>query len=220
MNATANTLTYRELQAKLKDFKAQGLTDIKLNSKQNILQLEYDRIIVNLEQEAQAVLDAATSGKSASGKDNYPFSSNTAQVENNVEYRINHLLAMNPSTAPSWLSKQYKVYVVDGVDYLPFELEQQLQGQICELACEWKMPTVDVQIVTQPCTETAPTTAQETKTTRHRKVEQRWQEYIRHQDTTIQQAAVNGVEILKCTGAFLQGFIEGLSASTRKKIRQ
>lgn len=38
------TLTYRQLQAALKPFKAQGLTTIKLNGKKEALQAEYDRL--------------------------------------------------------------------------------------------------------------------------------------------------------------------------------
>lgn len=37
-------MTYKELQAKLKEYKLQGLTEIKLNSKHELLQQEYDRI--------------------------------------------------------------------------------------------------------------------------------------------------------------------------------
>ena len=37
-------MTYKELQAALKTFKAQGLTDIKLNAPKVELQAEYDRL--------------------------------------------------------------------------------------------------------------------------------------------------------------------------------
>lgn len=48
MNKSRNkTMTYKELQAKLKEYKIQGLTTIKLNSKQALLQQEYDRLAVN-----------------------------------------------------------------------------------------------------------------------------------------------------------------------------
>ena len=37
-------MTYKELQAALKDLKSQGLTNIKLNAKKDELQAEYDRL--------------------------------------------------------------------------------------------------------------------------------------------------------------------------------
>ena len=37
-------MTYKELQTALKTFKAQGLTDIKLNAKKDELQAEYDHL--------------------------------------------------------------------------------------------------------------------------------------------------------------------------------
>lgn len=90
---------------------------------------------------------------------NYPFCENTVKVENKPgvtavkptversETTVNerstasdHQLfttriipAMSNKYAPSWLCKPYVVYVIDGVDYLPHELEVQLQGQVCQL---------------------------------------------------------------------------------------
>lgn len=94
-----------------------------------------------------------------SSNNNYPFCSNVVQVMNvkqtvaaveggairrhsvaRQETTVNDKLfttrvipAMNSKYAPSWLCKPYTVYVIDGVDYLPHELEAQLQGQVCQL---------------------------------------------------------------------------------------
>lgn len=46
-------MTYKELQAAVKGFKAQGLTTIKLNSKQEVLQVEYDRLTAVVELNGQ-----------------------------------------------------------------------------------------------------------------------------------------------------------------------
>lgn len=152
MNAAAatNQLSYKQLQAALKSYKEQGLTSIKLNSKQPVLQEELARIEEELKERAferitnatvkdeQPVTNSATSS-------NYPFCSNTVKVENKPTFErsettVNDKLfttrvipAMNSKYAPSWLCKPYTVYIIDGVDYLEHELEAQLQGQVCEL---------------------------------------------------------------------------------------
>jgi len=144
MTATTNNnqvLSYRELQAKLKELR-DNRHDVqcKLNSKAEVLQAEFDRIIQSIEKEAQQLLDSTThlsSSESEAEKvspvpvDNsstYPFSSNTVQIRNNVEYRTAHLPAMNPATCPSWLTKAHKVYWVDNgcgyeQDYLMWEID-------------------------------------------------------------------------------------------------
>lgn len=47
-------MTYKELQTALKQYKTQGLTTIKLNSKQALLQEEYDRLILDSEWQNKA----------------------------------------------------------------------------------------------------------------------------------------------------------------------
>ncbi|MBW4638982.1 MAG: hypothetical protein KME05_12235 [Gloeocapsa sp. UFS-A4-WI-NPMV-4B04] len=136
--ATTNQLSYKQLQAALKSYKDQGLTSIKLNGKQPVLQEEFDRITNATVKDEQPVTNSATAS-------NYPFCSNTVKVENKPTFErsettVNDKLfttrvipAMNSKYAPSWLCKPYTVYIIDGVDYLEHELEAQLQGQTCEL---------------------------------------------------------------------------------------
>ena len=50
------TMTYKELQTFLKDLKAQGLTNIKLNAKKDELQAEYDRLTATIEPETPETL--------------------------------------------------------------------------------------------------------------------------------------------------------------------
>ncbi len=193
----STALSYRDLQAKLKELKTQGHTlTCKLNAKHEVLHREYERVTNAMAQAAQAVLDAPAAQL-------YPFTSNTVQVNNNVEYRTTHLPAMNTNTAPTWLTKQHKVYIVDGVDYLPFELEQQLQGQVCELTCA--------------CASSRETKAQAAPLVQQQLRENAWNRYLSNQDPTVQQAATNGVEILKCAWAFTQGLMDGLKESNRRK---
>ena len=57
-------MTYKELQTELKFFKAQGLTDIKLNAKKDELQAEYDRLTATIEPETTEIdttIETATS---------------------------------------------------------------------------------------------------------------------------------------------------------------
>lgn len=175
--------SYKELQAALKTAKAEGLTTVKLNSKQEVLQAAYDLIYGN---KPEAVKEEALTGQATeltcdinAGYINtvheyeyaypltcqyvappiqaklndaiesscYPFCSNTVKVENKqvkeqvqVErsearelFIIKVIPAMDNKYAPSWLCKPMTVYVIDGVDYLPHELEMNLQGQCCEL---------------------------------------------------------------------------------------
>ncbi|MBW4636704.1 MAG: hypothetical protein KME05_00425 [Gloeocapsa sp. UFS-A4-WI-NPMV-4B04] len=128
LSSTSNQLSYKELQAALRTAKENGLTSIKLNSKMEVLQDEYNCI----------------TNKTVDSNSNYPFCENTVKVENKpVNERSvasdHHLFttkvipAMNSKYAPTWLCRPYVVYVIDGVDYLQGELEAQLQGQVCEL---------------------------------------------------------------------------------------
>ena len=48
-------MTYKELQAALKSFKAAGHTNIKLNSKKAALQAEYDRLTSPSQEQLEAV---------------------------------------------------------------------------------------------------------------------------------------------------------------------
>lgn len=139
MNAptTATTkLSYKELQAALKELREQGKTSIKLNSKQEVLEQEYERINNTSANDEPAVKDQCDT---SNGNSNYPFCSNTVKVENKPVKRSDELFAvkvipaMNSKYAPSWLCKNYTVYIIDGVEYLPHELEAQLQGQVCQL---------------------------------------------------------------------------------------
>lgn len=135
--AVSGKLTYKELQAALKSYKEQGFTGIKLNSKHCVLQEEFDRITNAAVKNEQPVTNSAT----ASNELSYPFCSNTVTVENKPAATASNdklfttkvLRAMDSKYAPSWLCKPYIMYVIDGVDYLPHELEAQLQGQVCEL---------------------------------------------------------------------------------------
>lgn len=135
------TLSYKELQAALKVFKAEGRTAIKLNAKQSVLQEEYARLTAVTETtgvyETSCPITSQWEGVPVQAKLNdavestcYPFNKNTVKVENKPALV---LPAMSSSRAPSWLCKPVTVYVVDGVDYLPFELEMNLKGQVCEL---------------------------------------------------------------------------------------
>ncbi len=136
-------LSYKELQAALKSYKEQGLTGIKLNSKMEVLQEEYARLTAVKEQEQPVT----------ASNSNYPFCENTVKVENKRSaasdqpakhrnerstasdqlFTTRVIPAMDSKYAPSWLTKPMTVYVIDGVDYFPYELEAQLQGQVCEL---------------------------------------------------------------------------------------
>lgn len=137
----SNKLSYKELQAALKSYKEQGLTGIKLNSKMEVLQEEYNRITnATVKDEAPATVNQTqlTQQPVTASNSNYPFCSNTVTVENKPVkdeqvFTTRVLPAMNSKYAPSWLCKPYTVYVIDGVDYLQGELEAQLQGQVCEL---------------------------------------------------------------------------------------
>jgi ParB family chromosome partitioning protein len=44
VETSSSSLSYKELQSKLKTLRANGLTSIKLNSKKSVLQAEYDRL--------------------------------------------------------------------------------------------------------------------------------------------------------------------------------
>lgn len=145
-------LTYKELQAALRTAKENGLTSIKLNSKQEVLQAAYDLIYnkpaavlkevlvgqcteltCDITSTSQHLITSAYTPEPVEAKlnNNYPFCSNTVTVRNNNTTHV--LPAMNSSRAPSWLCKPQKMYVIDGVDYLPFELDQQLTGAVCDL---------------------------------------------------------------------------------------
>ena len=52
-------LTYKQLQTALKEFRAQGLTTIKLNATKAVLQAEYDRLTTVTETVTEAVTEAA-----------------------------------------------------------------------------------------------------------------------------------------------------------------
>lgn len=180
------TLSYKQLQAALKVFKADGQTDIKLNAKQNVLQAEYDHLnatattlegqcteatecnltcevttvtstrphILTSEYNALPIQGRGTGSirneRHSKLNDSYPFCSNavtalnsptlpTLQQEQELatsDVITRTLPAMNKKYAPSWLTKPVTVYVVDGVDYLPCELDMALKGETCELTCE------------------------------------------------------------------------------------
>jgi hypothetical protein len=53
-------MTYKQLQTALKVFKAEGLTQIKLNSTKDLLQAEYDRLTVAPETVTETVTEAVT----------------------------------------------------------------------------------------------------------------------------------------------------------------
>lgn len=141
-------LSYKELQTVLRTAKDNGLTSIKLNAKQTVLQEEYDRITatVTLGTETLAIpvilpevvrpLDVTTVDllreSHLQPSSSYPFCENTVKVENNYKTRV--LPAMDSSRAPSWLCRPCEVYVIDGIDYLPYELDMALTGAVCELA--------------------------------------------------------------------------------------
>lgn len=183
-STTSNCLNYKELQAALKVYKNDGLTTVKLNAKQCILQAEYDRLtterpphLIRSEYNAPPVI--------AKLNDNYPFCSNTVTIpvkrvatenqtvaqspvvkqeqatserEPQSVSRSSHssdvitrtLPAMNKKYAPSWLCKPVTVYVVDGIDYLPFELDMALKGETCELTCELSLLPPDCDDTTVP----------------------------------------------------------------------
>lgn len=150
--------SYKQLQAALKELREQGLTSIKLNSKQSVLQAEYERLqATSSSQQAESLeeeyintvheyeyaypltcqhvappIQAKLNGTVESSR--YPFCSNTVKVKNNTPQVSTLVLpAMSPKHAPSWLCKPHKMYVIDGVDYLIHELEMNLKGQVCEL---------------------------------------------------------------------------------------
>ncbi len=173
--------SYKELQQALKSYKEQGLTSIKLNSKQSVLQEEYARLTAQQVTETKGVEEAlpqcsayetscpitsqwegvpvqaklnctvesasASASSSSTRGSSYPFNKNTVKVENKPaahaversETTVKELFttrvipAMNSKYAPSWLCKPYTVYVIDGIEYLPHELEMNLKGQVCEL---------------------------------------------------------------------------------------
>lgn len=163
--SSTTKLTYKQLQATLKELREQGLTSIKLNSKQEVLQAAYDLIYNKPEAVLHEVLigqcteltcditstsphliTSAYTPVPVQAKLNdavesscYPFCSNTVKVKNNTPQVSNNAIttlvlpAMDSSRAPSWLCKPHKVYVIDGIDYLPYELDQQLTGAVCEL---------------------------------------------------------------------------------------
>ena len=62
-------MTYRELQQALKTFKAQGLTNIRLNSKKVALQAEYERLTAT--NEDQDLLEVIENLDNELGGDNY-----------------------------------------------------------------------------------------------------------------------------------------------------
>lgn len=177
------TLSYKQLQSALKELREQGLTSIKLNAKQSVLQEEYDRLnatattlegqcteltcevttvtstrphILTSEYNAPAIQGRGTGSirneRHSKLNDSYPFCSNavtvlnrptlpTLQQEQELATRdviTRTLPAMNKKYAPSWLCKPETLYIVDGVDYLIHELEMQLKGQVCEIACAWE----------------------------------------------------------------------------------
>lgn len=133
------TLSYKELQAALKELREQGLTSIKLNSKQSVLECELSRINEQLQRDSARLTDSVS--KLSKDNSNYPFCDNTVSVTNDKAvptpngqcYQVQALPAMNSKYAPDWLCKPQKVYVIDGIDYLPFELDQQLMGAVCDL---------------------------------------------------------------------------------------
>lgn len=235
-------LTYRELQAKLKELKVNGHdVTVKLNSKYDVLLQEYSRLVAAMEQDVQQVLnstqevevlsynsrDTTSELNTTCKRDCYPFTSNTVKVENVILpstnssiYYSRTLPAMNSKLAPSWLARPQKVYVVDGIDYLPYELEQQLQGQCCEVLLQCSTHIVDIpeESVTVEESVTAEEYAQPKSSAG--KVERAWHHYINQQDSTVKQAAANGVEILRCTKAFISGFMTGLSKTGRADLRK
>lgn len=154
LSSTANKLSYRELQTALKELREQGKTSIKLNSKQEVLEQEYERINNTSANDEPAVKEQCDN---SNGNSSFPFCSNYVKVVNAAsdddidselagceltcgigkdeqpQFTTRTIPAMNSKVAPSWLCRPYVVYVIDGVDYLPHELEMNLKGQVCQL---------------------------------------------------------------------------------------
>lgn len=141
-------LSYKQLQGKLKAFKEQGYQlNVKLNAKQEALQLEWERIIAALEAQAQEALTPSATEEVEAHQENsnaFPFCANEVKVENKVEVREQYIRACLPAmtaAAPSWLKQQHQVFYIDNgcgykQDYLLWEVDlwlQQHQGEYCEL---------------------------------------------------------------------------------------
>lgn len=149
-STTSNCLNYKELQAALKVYKNDGLTTVKLNAKADVLQAEYDRLTTERPPHLITSEYNAPPIQAKLAEPLYPFCSNTVAVLNSPtlptlrqeqelatrDVITRTLPAMNKKYAPSWLCKPVTVYVVDGIDYLPCELDMALKGDVCELTCE------------------------------------------------------------------------------------
>jgi hypothetical protein len=207
-------ITYRELQAKLRAMKEQGHElQVKLNAKHEILLQEFSRITQVLEDEVQA---SATCSLQV-------LDTRSTQA---VEETSHQLPAMNAALVPSWLAKEHRVYIIDGVDYLPYELNAMLDGSYCrfheadsELTCEYQASIVDsAPSSVLPTVLAKPIEVEDVAPTPSINDHLR-KNYVVQQDVTVQQAVANLAQGLRNTRAFFQGFMEGLSASGRAKLR-
>lgn len=138
------TLTYKELQAKLKDLRANGYDiQVKLNSKQEILQAEFDRLTSELEQATAT----ATNTEVVTAVEEQPL-----QCCNFFPYEPVCEVTDFDLTGNT---KQYMfagatVYFIDGVDYFRWELDQWLT-QHKGIACDVEL-MADVDVL-KPCTQ-------------------------------------------------------------------
>lgn len=219
------TLTYKELQAKLKDLRANGYdVQVKLNSKQDVLQQEFDRLTSEL---VQAIATATDTEVVTTVVEDEPQYCNFFPYEP-VREVTDFDLTGN--------TKQYTfagatVYFIDGVDYFGWELDQWLtqnKGMACDVefsqAVEVAAPITQIAVESQPLeVEFLPSQKQYEPLPVYvllltfmllavawlgRVVAERVGVFARQQDETARQAWQNLVWMLRCCWFFSLGFLK------------
>ncbi|MDZ4872825.1 MAG: hypothetical protein CLLPBCKN_002221 [Chroococcidiopsis cubana SAG 39.79] len=119
-------LSYKQLQGKLKAVKEQGYQlNVKLNAKQEALQLEWERISAGLETQVQEALTPSAADELQGNDQQY---CNFFPTPNTQE--------VNPQSCYTTEFKGAKLFVIGGADYFMHEVDQWLrdnQGAACEV---------------------------------------------------------------------------------------
>jgi hypothetical protein len=127
-------LSYKQLQGKLKAVKEQGYQlNVKLNAKQEALQLEWERITADLEAQAQEALTPSAADELQGNDQQY---CNFFPTPNTQE--------VNPQSCYTTEFKGAQLFVIGGADYFMHEVDQWLRDNQ-GAACEVKLTTASIE---------------------------------------------------------------------------
>jgi hypothetical protein len=128
-------LSYKQLQGKLKAVKEQGYQlNVKLNAKQEALQLEWERITADLETQAQGCLDKPRHQEALTPSAADELQSIDQQYCN--FFPTLNTQKVNPQSCYTTEFKGAKLFVIGGANYFMHEVDQWLRdnhGAACEV---------------------------------------------------------------------------------------